>query len=202
MVDYMIKPIDRELLIKWGFEYDLAFWTHPSYLFKLQSIESGYRVLVPTDINESKSFDISSNGQLLQLIAVESNRLIEEKLKDSKFLNKDAQLKFIVDTIHDIFSFDDRLAFQLQVTPMGLQLTPNNEYTYTLLRGIECTFRVTLLKDENVKFDSFSAAPECVSYRYLKTLYPDYVVNLVEIQLTDDNWEPFFGVGINIVDKK
>lgn len=196
-MDHIIKKLDSKILQAWGFNYDLAYWTHPNYKFKLQLGNDGYTVFIMTGIDQANTLNIHSNGELFGLITQQFQPYLNTKLSESKFLNQESQLKFINETIKQYFSFDENISMALQISPVGLGLMPNNEYTHTLISGLECIFKIILKnKSGEVTEDTLYYHPNCISYGFLKELYPDCEIEAVKIQAVDDNWEPFYGTGI------
>lgn len=207
-MEHIIKKLDRNLLTDWGFTYDGSYWIHKNYAFKLQltkaKLTTGEEVdvygLTAPEIGLVKPIIVNNNGILFQIIVQEFNNYIHKKLKDSKFLNNTAKLNSIKSAKEEYFSFDSDLDMVIQNTPVAnqvqLSLVPNNEYTHTLLSGIECNFKIDLKSESELKSEILYYNPTCISYQFIKSKFPNYDIVGVFILDRDNNWEPFYGSGI------
>lgn len=196
-MNHIIEVINNKLLNKWGFEYKDMYWVHNNYEFRLQKKDDYYIAFLKT-IDGYKPQNIKTNGQLLMLITSNFSIYLTRELQSVNLINTNARTKFINDKIKEYFSFDKNLEFYISQGPMGIGLSPNNEYTYTMISNIECIFKVTTVDkngDDKVNDDIYYN-PSCISLEFLKSLYPDELIKNVIVMTADDSWEQFFGVGI------
>jgi len=202
-MDKIIKKLNAEFLESWGFTFDGANWIHQNYSFKLAASnkEGTYMVIIPdAEIGQTPP-PIESNTGLINLIMANSVDYIRKFMDGKKFISQTAQGEALAKAMSDYVGFDKNLSFRLigdQFGRMGLH--PDNEYTHTLMSGLECEFRITLVSDDDPEVESTDLVyfnPECISYNFLSNLFPDCEIRKVEIHdINNDIWTPYFGTGL------
>lgn len=204
-MEHIIKALNQQLLQDWGFTYDGFYWLHKNFIFKLQNTNKEGTYLaeiegVPAGQNPPP---LSNNSHLMQLIIQTAQVYIQNELKNKTFLNASAQGKAIAEIVSNYLDFEPRLHFRLAPDPsgMGMGLMPEDEFTYTLISGYECEFRVVYeSKEGGLSTEILYYNPECISYGFLKQLHEDAEPVKVHIVGKDkegnEELTSFFGCGI------
>lgn len=215
-MEHIIKKLTRELLESWQFTYDGYYWVHENYPFKLinSNKPNTYMVFIEGAGIGQTPPPVETNSGLINLIMAFSESFIQKQLKDQKFLSPQAQGQALAKAMSDYLQFDQNIRMRLVLGAMGQGgLVPDNEYTHTLLSGLECEFKIlftqslslgngvkgigTVKSDEEIIYYN----PECISYLFLESLFPNKTISKVLIKSTDkstgeDTWTSFFGCGL------
>lgn len=202
-MDKIIKKLNSEFLESWGFTFDGVNWIHKNYTFSLTASnkEGTYMVNIPNAEIGQTPPPINSNTGLINLIMVDSVNYIRGFMEGKKFISQTAQGESMAKAMSDYLKFDQKLSFRLVSDQFGrMGLHPDNEYTHTMMSGLECEFRVTMYsyndpEDEFTELIYFN--PECISYNFLSQLFYKNEIKKVEIHdVTNDVWTPYFGTGL------
>lgn len=202
-MDNIIKSLNSEFLESWNFTFDGVNWIHPNYCFKLtaSNVKGTYMVIIDgVEIGQTPP-PIKTNSGLLNLIMYDSVNYVQNYLKDKKFISNKAQGEAMAKAISEYLGFDTNLSFRLVEDQLGrMGLHPDNEYTYTLLTGYESKFEVTLMDPTDPEVNTVDYIyyhPECISFNFLRQLYPD--CSIISVKIYDESnlvWTPFFGLGL------
>lgn len=202
-MERIVKTLSNEILTEWGFHFDGFYWIKSDLPIKLQKGNDGKYIVqienVPIGQNPPP---IDTNSKLIQLILAFAGNYIQMKVKDKKFLNQKAQGMAIANALSEFMNFDKNIRMRLSMGNMGQGgLTPDNEYTHTLISGIELEFHVIHENKENgPALDVIYYNPECISYNFLRSLFNDDEIKSVSVIGIDEKGEkvetPFFGCGL------
>lgn len=201
----VIRDLNREILIEWGFDYDGYYWVHPNYPFKLinSDTEGTYMVHVDDAPLGTTPEPVSNTSTLLNLVMAVSTIYVGSRI-DQESTDIDTQVPKITELLKEYLSFDEDLLFKFVVGENGQGgITPGNEYTYTLLSGLEDDFVVGMEKFGSgvQEYRNVFCARECMCLRYLQDLFPGHIIISVEMKnidmLAEENpFEPFYGSGL------
>lgn len=208
------KPLTRDFLQSVGVTFDGAYWVAPNTPIRLQASdrENTWMVTIPDlPLGHPQPEPISTYTEYLRLLMSFVPAFINARKSMHQVTNQQQEIEAVAHSLLEFFQFDKKLAFNLQVGPMGAGLQPGNEYTHTLLTGNETRFKVLYQEqdpDNHFEVDVYTS-PECVCTQFLKKLLvteygvdPEAVDILSVLIETDDNkWESFFGAGLGIPNK-
>jgi len=195
----MDKPIvllNDEVLTQFGFTFDGYYWVSPNIPFKLvlSNQDNTYMVEIPgADIGQTPP-PIKTNHQLLLYMSQMAGGYLQQCIEPIAQVMEPQQL---VEEVQNILSRyynfqDERLKMVGVLNPTGIEVRPANEYTLTIQSGVQMRFLVYFEGDteEEIFFN-----PACISYPFIKSLFPDREPSAVDV-MTSDGWQAFFGVGI------
>lgn len=200
------QELTREFLQSHGIHFDGAFWVNDKCPFRLTAtdVPNNWLVTIPElPVGVQQPEPIRDYKGLMYLYLAVLPGYIGKSQQGKNFLSENAKVQNFIELMNGFFSFDKNLSFSLNITQMGVQVLPNNEYTHTIMSGNESSF-IALDHDANTIIE-FSIAPECVSYDYvfglIKKIKPeleDYRINLRSIlKINDDGSKDlFFGAGL------
>lgn len=199
----IILPLTREFLESHDFRYEGVNYKHNKSEVELtESNESGTWMVtipnLPTDIPQPTP--LRDYTDLFRLLLSVMGGFIEDKQKGIEFINEQVKLKNISDLMAEYFDFDENIKLKLNITQNGIQIAPNNEYTFTLAGGNEFEFKLTYSLGNKVKELIFYSSPEVISTYYLNKLMKlnsieNYELGKLEVKI-NDAWELFYGSGI------
>lgn len=199
----IIKPLNSDLLTKFGFTYDGYYWNNPMVPFRLVKAdkEGTYMVDIENAPIGSTPPPISSNSQLLQLFMKTVPAYFEVMFTQMKMDPATAMPWMFQSMLNRFMKFDESLDIKVVVQKVGdgIALVAGNEVTHTLITGIQCEFDVDLadVHTDEITHERIFINPECMSYDYLNSIIPEgKVVLAVKIMLNESGeFVPFYGVG-------
>lgn len=206
------QELTREFLQSHGIQFDGAYWVNPNLPFRLQAsnVEGTWMVTIPElPVGAHQPAPIKNYSELLKLMLGTLQYFINKKKQLSQPTNPQEEIQLTVNCIGEVFGFDKNLVFGMNITPMGAQIFPGNEYTHTAITGNEEEF-VVLYTDrgKGEKFEC-SYSPECISKSFLTELISKHIgkkvedINVTSVHKMNGNaLEAFFGAGLNIPKNK
>lgn len=195
-MEHIIKPLDSKLLGSWGFEFDGYYWLKQHVPFKLTASNkpNTYMVVLENASPGQTPPPIETNSQLLQMLCQTIGLYIHHKLKDQNFISPKLHGMAVAKAASEFFQFDQNLKFRLSPAPGGLGLSPDNEYTETIMGGLEVEFIVEW-SDGTEEYMYYS--PTAISFNFLKSLKNSEVEpKMVWVTEVDGSRTPFFGCGM------
>lgn len=200
------KPLTSDLMEKCGFVFDGYYYVSCFCPVKFNKVDGGFTPSVDANLPQLQSMVISSYSEFLRMIASAMELYLRKKLTGMNFISKESELKFISESIKDYWKFDKELQFAMAITPVGIQLVPVNEYTFSLMEGLIRKFIVywKYADSDEVHNTEFECHPQCICKEYLTSVIfndagsdKSIVIGGVDIFNSDSNsYENFFGVGI------
>lgn len=193
-MEKVIKDLTADVLMDLGFSYDGYYWGSPNVPFKLQSADQGYTVFIEIPGAETPP-PVMTNSDLLRLMCSVSTVYLQKELNGFNPSSAEMAKFHLNQLILKYFNFNPSSSYKMAAIlgPQGIGITPANEFTFTVLNGVQCEFKVYLSGD---KLETVYIHPECMSGRYLKELFPDDEIDRVEV-LSEGGYEPFFGCGMH-----
>lgn len=192
----IIVPLNDEILTKFGFTYDGYYWVSPNVPFRLvlSNQENTYMVDIPEADIEMTPPPIKSNHQLLLLMTQMAGAYLQRSIEPLVDVMDPQQfIEEVQEIIKRYYNFqDDRLKMIASISPTGVEMKPANEYTLTVISGIQMQFNV-IFDDDTEEVIYYN--PGCISYPFIKTLFPDKTPKSLQV-MTSNGWQLFFGVGI------
>lgn len=200
-MERIIKELNSEILESLNYSFDGFYWVHPVNPIKLQStdVEGTYIVILDGGDITNNPDPVKSNTDLLRLIVALVQPYIQAHMQNASMNNIPVDSMFLTNILKQYFDFrDERIKFRVGFSQVGLNLAPENEFTFTLLEGLQCEFKVIYSKgpdSENI-VEAIYTHPQCMSTRYLKSLFGDDIVIKQLSVLSEDGFEPFYGIGL------
>jgi hypothetical protein len=198
-MEHIVKKLNSDILSNWKFTYDGYYWVNPSYSFKLikSDTDGTYMVFIEGAPIGTTPPPIGTNSDLLRLIEDNFADYLTHSLSDKNFISNQAQFEYIYTVVDEYFSFDKKLDIKLVPSNQGFQLVPNNEYSYTILGGVEVGFKVKYIdKSSNEVTGEIYCNPDCICTEYLIKYFDCKEIKSVSSLNKDGSLDPFFGIGI------
>lgn len=211
-----LNPIlNSDIIEKAGFAFDGYYYVNPQCPVKLNKVESGYAITFIDPAGPQINETINSYCDLISLMTQSLQMVIEKELQGKEFADAKDQLSFIGTVVKNYLKFDKSLNFIVMRTPAGLQISPNNEYTFTIASGDIRKFRVNYniahtTIDETDALSNHSmeieVSAQCISWPFLMDCISEShegfnkesdKLTIVSVTLINEDKEiPFFGMGI------
>lgn len=193
-MEHIIKELNSELLQSWNFKFDGSRWNNKYVPLSLQKTESGY---LPVLDGAPEMQCITTNSQLLRILSQLLPYYVMQH-SEEQCLNQEAEMERVTKLISEYFDFDSELKFSMHLDSAGQgALEPANEYTLTILSGIEASILVTHQHGDEIIVDEIYYSPVSISYKMLKKLFNNDAILTVQIRNNDGTLVPFFGVGLH-----
>lgn len=218
-----LNPIlNSDIIEKAGFVFDGYYYVNPQCPVKLNKVESGYAVTFIDPAGPQINETINNYCELISLMTQSLQMVIEKELQGKTFTDAKEQLSFIGTVVKNYLKFDKSLNFIVMNSPAGLQIRPNNEYTYTVVSGDIRNFKVnyeivhTAATDESDALSKHTieieVSAQCISWPFLMDCITDShegfnkesdKLTITSVTLINEDKEiPFFGMGIPTIHKR
>lgn len=218
-----LNPIlNSDIIEKAGFTFDGYYYVNPKCPVRLNKVESGYAVSFIDPAAPQINDSINNYCELISLMTQTLQMVIEKELEGKNFTDAKEQLSFIGTVVKNYLKFDKSLNFIVVNSPAGLQIRPNNEYTYTIVSGDIRKFKVNYKISHTAAIDETDAVEEntidlevsaqCISWPFLMDCISEShegfnketdKLTIVSVTLINEDKEiPFFGMGIPTIHKK
>lgn len=195
-MEKIISKLNSDLIKSLGFDFDGYYYIYPKcpILKLVATAEDAFLVEIEGAAVGQNPPPITTNTQLYQLLVTLFGWYLENSLKNRLTpLTEENQEEELNRYMTEYFAFDSKLKFKFT----GQGLIPSDEYTYTVMSGIEVEFKV-YFDFEMKEFESLSINPDCISYNYLKKRF-DKSPKAVKVIQKDGLEYPFFGMGIPMI---
>jgi hypothetical protein len=196
------QKLSQQFLTSHGVEFNGMNFVIKGTDIKLISTddESTFMVNIPNlPLNIQQPKPISTYSELIRLML----DTLPAYLTKGKDMKTKEELEASASAIVQAFSFDPEIKVVFALSPMGVQIVPGNEYTFTLIQATEMEFKVFYTISGEEHEDEFSISPECVSTHYLKSYLArlhNIDQNVIEISSVsikvNDAYEVFVGSGL------
>lgn len=217
-----LNPIlNSDIIEKAGFAFDGYYYVNPQCPVKLNKVESGYAITFIDPAGPQINETINSYCDLISLMTQSLQMVIEKELQGKGFADAKEQLSFIGTVVKNYLKFDKSLNFIVMRSPAGLQIRPNNEYTFTIASGDIRKFRVnyniahTTIDETNALSNhsmEIEVSAQCISWPFLMDCISEShegfnkesdELTIVSVTLINEDKEiPFFGMGIPTIHGK
>lgn len=213
--------LNSDLLDKVGFKFDGYYYVNPLCALRLNSNNGAYSVSFEDPAAPQINQTISTYCELIELMLNTIHFTIDKAATGKNFVSPEEQVKFVAEVIKKYFAFDKNLNFCMMAGPAGMQLLPNNEYTYSVTNGGIKNFKVYYevihpnAVDESEALErgeiELEIAAQCISWPFLMKFIPTEIegfsegdkIKIVKVRLVADDKEiPFFGMGIPTIHKQ
>lgn len=201
--------LTSELLDKCGFKFDGYYYISEIHPVKFNKGEKGFNPSVDANLPQMKSMEVMTYSEFLRILQATMQVYLMESMNGKNFLNPESQVKYAAECIKKYWAFDENLNFMMIINPQmgGIQLTPGNEYTHTMMSGMIREFVVRTRPNESGEYEQFELEidPACISWPFLITYLNDTVGLEKEIdhvylkdktEKGEDLLIPFFGCGL------
>jgi hypothetical protein len=205
--------LNSDLLAKAGFNFDGYYYVNPSCPVRLNKVEAGYAISFIDPNGPPIEDTISNYCDLIALMMKTVQQVIQVQSVGKTFANTQEQVQFIADVVKKYFKFDKHINLVILHSPMGLQIIPNNEYTYTVINGDIRNFKVYYewQSGEVVSKNSIELeiSAQCISWPFLMTFITKSLegfnkesdkLTITGVYMINEGAEiPFYGMGIPTV---
>lgn len=205
-----INPaLDTDVLRRAGFAFDGYYYNNPNCPIQFHKTDEGYFPSF-TDPNGPpvERVGIKDYSALIRIMA---NALPIKigKLMQAKYANQQQANEVLNQKIREYWSFDPELQFTILGGPQGMQIIPNNEYSFSLLNGEILEFDVRYQQvidkvDQPEAHITIETNPQCICWNYICAVLTEVLgkdadfrvlyVNVVEPE--SKILVPFFGAGM------
>jgi hypothetical protein len=198
----VIEKLNAEILEnQFGFHYDGSYWIKHLSPIKLSSTGEGkYLVsLEGATIGDMTPDPVEDNTDLIKLIIGLLPSYMQARGRSEQLTQLNPEI--LTNWINEYLDIpDERIKLAIKFGPQGAAISPGNEFTFTLLNGVTCRFKVFWTGiDDMTYIDEVYYHPITISYSFLKSLLGDNVksIDKVLVQINEvGDWDPFFGAGM------
>lgn len=209
MINYN-KNLTGILLTDLGFQMNGAQFDNSFFGFNLiiTNQTGKYLIQIPGMSDQNQMEPIGTYAELVRTIYGMLNPYLQREMpKHAPFLSHNLESQKLLELVASYFRFDNNLSFIIEGGPHGLQIVPNNEYTYTLMSGNIQKFKVSYYWNTGKTSSGsdeyeFEIDPSCICHSYLKDVLSKETLRGIDHIITDVKiwdgkyWTPFFGEGI------
>lgn len=209
------KVLDSEILSKAGFNFDGYYYINPSCPIKLNSAEGGFMANFIDESAPQLNQTISTYSELISMMVRTLNFTIEKGIANRQFANPNEQVNAMAEIVKRYFAFDVNINLVLLASPMGVQVNPNNEYTFTLVNGdikqVKVYYEWVTPQQVNSDTIELEVAAQCISWPFLMKVIKKELtefnndtdkLGITKVVLINEDQEiPFFGMGIPTIHK-
>lgn len=205
----LIKDLTTEDLANAGFQFDGYYYINPKCIVKLNACEEGFMVNLKDDDATPSNQTIKTYQELLAIMINSLNYTIGVSVADKQFTSANEQASEMAAIVKNYMSFDPNINILMTITPNGLEMTPNNEYTFSMANGGIKKFKICYklnTAESPMGLMILNIAPQCISWPFVMKLLMEELnwtadsgvkFEVESIKIIDNGNEiPFFGTGI------